>query len=164
MEVAVANISVPETATLFQQLHNVPVSKVTPETWERTKGCKPNIKPSRRQVLVDLDVVVAVRCKGTLEHNILAGLDGQFNRNRYGLPLAGDNNFLFDSIHLAEEDLLVNWYVPLGQEESPRPGTCRLPVWIDRTNSSKTDVKPFAPANSASIDPPETAWISLPEN
>lgn len=161
-EIAIANLVEPETATLLQQLHNVPVGKVPPENWERTKGCKPNIKPVRREVLVDFEAVVAVRCEEELRSRIVAGLNGEFNSDRYGLPFAGDNNFLFDEIEVLSAIEPVAWYSRMADDDLPRPGVCRLTTWIDRDKSHQTKVEPFAPVSDPTVEPPPGAWTSLP--
>lgn len=152
-----------ERATLFQQLHNVPVGKVPPENWERSKGTKPNIKPVRREILLNLDVVLAVRCEDNLQARILAGLAGELNSERYGLPFVGDNNFLLDDIAEWLQPEPVQWYARVGENDDPRRGTCRLTTWIDRTNSSQTKTEVFAPTIEKSSQPPDTAWVQLPK-
>lgn len=161
VEIAIAALGQPETATLLQQSHNVPVGKVPPENWERTKGCKPNIKPVRREVLVGFEAAIAVRCQEALASRIVAGLDGEYNSDRYGLPFAGDNNFLFDEIEVVKARSL-HWYARMEDSDLPRPGICRLTTWIDRTNSSKTKVEAFAPITEPVLEPPSNAWTALP--
>jgi len=157
-----------ERATLFQQLHNVPVGKVPPENWERSKGTKPNIKPVRREILLNLDVVLAVRFDRddpfNLQARILAGLAGELNDQRYGLPFVGDNNFLLDDITELLQPEHVQWYDRVGENDDPRQGTCRLTTWIDRTNSSQTQTEVFAPIIKPLPEPPpDTAWVRLPK-
>jgi CRISPR-associated protein Cas5t len=171
VEIAIANLgrptANPEAATLLQQLHNVPVNtskkQFPPEKWERTKGCKPNIKPIRREILVGFHAVIAVRCSDELRSRIIAGLAGELNQERdYGLPFAGDNNFLFDDIKVASEIKPLYWYTRIEDGELPRIGTCRLTTWIDRNNSANTVVEAFAPVEVAQVEPPDNAWTTLP--
>lgn len=76
---------------------------------------------------------------------------------RYGLPFAGDNNFLFNSIELIDSPPMARWYFPLQQgERSPEHGYCRLTVWIDRADSSNTLVQVFAPS-SFCLHPPSNS-------
>lgn len=167
VEIAIANLGKPtanpEVATLLQQIHNVPVGEISPEKWERTKGCKPNIKPIRREVLVGFHAVIAVRCSDELKSLVIAGLEGELNESRgYGLPFAGDNNFLFDEIEVASETKPLHWYTRIEDGEDPRVGTCRLTTWIDRSNSANTRVEAFAPLGIPQYDPPSGAWTILP--
>ncbi len=173
VEIAIANLGEPtanpETATLLQQLHNVPVGKDSDKAkeaakWERTKGCKPNIKPIRREMLVGFHAVIAVRCSDELQSLIIAGLEGELNEERgYGLPFAGDNNFLFDDIQVVSSVEPLYWYTRIEDGEMPRVGTCRLTTWINRTNSANTKVEAFAPLNTPQVKPPDGAWTSLPK-
>lgn len=171
VEIAIANLEEPtanpEVATLLQQLHNVPVNtsakQFPPEKWERTKGCKPNIKPIRREMLVGFQAVIAVYCSDELRSLIIAGLEGELNEKRdYGLPFAGDNNFLFDDIQVVPTIEPQYWYTRIEDGELPRLGTCRLTTWIDRSNSANTRVEAFAPITSPQIEPPPNAWTTLP--
>lgn len=167
VQIAIANLGEPtanpEVATLFQQLHNVPVGKVSAEKWERTKGCKPNIKPIRREMLIGFHAVVAVRCSDELQSRITAGLAGELNEERdYGLPFAGDNNFLFDNITIVPEVRPLHWYTRIEAGELPRIGTCRLTTWIDRENSANTQIEAFAPIEISQSEPPEGSWTKLP--
>lgn len=171
VEIAIANLGEPtanpEKATLLQQLHNVPVNtsakQFPPEKWERTKGCKPNIKPIRREMLVSFQAVIAVRCSDELRSLIIAGLQGDLNENRdYGLPFAGDNNFLFDEIEVIPGIKPLHWYTRIEDGELPRLGTCRLTTWIDRSNSANTRVEAFAPIETPQVEPPHNAWTTLP--
>jgi CRISPR-associated protein Cas5t len=171
VEIAIANLGEPtanpEVSTLLQQLHNVPVNtskkQFPPEKWERTKGCKPNIKPIRREMLVGFHAVLAVRCSDELRSLVIAGLAGELNENRsYGLPFAGDNNFLFDEIEIIPEVAPLHWYTRIEDGELPRIGTCRLTTWIDRSNSANTKVEAFAPLPIPQSEPPDSAWTILP--
>lgn len=170
VEIAIANLGKPtanpEVATLLQQLHNIPVNtsakQFPPEKWERTKGCKPNIKPIRRELLVGFHAVLAVRCSDKLRSLIIAGLEGELNGERdYGLPFAGDNNFLFDDIPVLSTIKPQYWYTRVEDGELPRIGACRLTTWIDRSNSANSRVEVFAPIELPQIEPPDTAWTLL---
>jgi CRISPR-associated protein Cas5t len=174
VEIAIANLgkptATPETGTLLQQLHNVPVGKDAKDKeaakWERTKGCKPNIKPIRRELLVGFQAVIAVRCSDELRARVVAGLEGEYNHERlYGIPFAGDNNFLFDEIEVISEVEPLHWYTRIMDNELPRYGTCRLTTWIDRENSANTKIATFAPLKIPTILPPDGdggAWTTLP--
>jgi CRISPR-associated protein Cas5t len=94
--IAIAQVSQPETALLSQQLHQYLVGESDKELSQKTHGAKPWIAPIRREVLVNLDLVVGVQAEQWLCDRIVAGLNGELDEPRYGLPFAGDNNFLFD--------------------------------------------------------------------
>ena len=151
-----------ETAILSQQLHQYLVGNSDKELAKLTKGAKSWIAPVRREVLVNLDVVVGVRGNAELGDRIVAGLNGELDEPRYGLPFAGDNNFLFDSIDIVESPGCVRWYSPLPENARPQRGTCRLAIWIDRADNSKTQTAVFTPGDDFRSHPPESAWVKLP--
>jgi CRISPR-associated protein Cas5t len=164
IEIAIAQISQPETAMLAQQLHQYPVGASGKELAEKTYGSKYWIAPVKRQVLVDLNLVVGMRAEKWLCDRILQGLNGELDEPRYGLPFAGDNNFLFDSIEPIDNLPMARWYSPLQQgERTLERGYCRLTVWIDRADSSKTQIEVFAPS-AFSLHPPSNSWIRLPKS
>ncbi|MEB3215375.1 MAG: CRISPR-associated protein Cas5 [Nostocales cyanobacterium 94392] len=164
IEIAIAQVSQTETAILAQQLHQYPVGASGKELAEKTYGSKYWIAPVKRQVLVDLNLVVGMRAEKLLCDRILQGLNGELNEPRYGLPFAGDNNFLFDSIEPIDKLPMARWYSPLVQgNRPPERGYCRLTVWIDRADNSKTQVEVFAPS-AFCLHPPNSSWIKLPNN
>ncbi|MBW4647405.1 MAG: type I-MYXAN CRISPR-associated protein Cas5/Cmx5/DevS [Kastovskya adunca ATA6-11-RM4] len=151
----------PKTAMLSQQLHQYLVGSSDKELSQKTHGAKPWIAPVRREVLVDLDLVVGIQAEQWLCDRIIAGLNGELDEPRYGLPFAGDNNFLFDSIELISSPPMARWYSPLQNSTRPSRGVCRLTTWIDRADNSKTQTAVFAPSNFV-LNPPESAWVNLP--
>jgi CRISPR-associated protein Cas5t len=90
------------------------------------------------------------------------GLSGELEGDRYGLPFAGDNNFLFDRLELLDTPSPARWYTSLLAGDPPRRGTCRLTVGIDRRDSSKTTSLLCAPIEEATVEPPEAAWVWTP--
>ena len=64
------------------------------------------------------------------------GLRGELDIPRYGLPFAGDNNFLFDRIEEVNSPPPVRWYSRF-PEDGPRSGSVRLTVGIDRQDEAK---------------------------
>jgi CRISPR-associated protein Cas5t len=150
-----------ETAMLSQQLHQYLVGASDKELSQKTHGAKPWIAPVRREILVNLDIVVGVRAEQWLCDRIIAGLNGELDEPRYGLPFAGDNNFLFDAIELISSPPMARWYSPLQDSTRPSRGVCRLTTWIDRADNSKTQTAVFVPSAFV-LSPPESAWVHLP--
>jgi CRISPR-associated protein Cas5t len=150
-----------ETAILSQQLHTYPVGNSGKELAQKTYGAKYWIAPVRREVLVNLDLVIGIRAEQELYQRIQQGLHGELDQSRYGLPFAGDNNFLFNEIEEIQQPSMARWYCPLRENTSPRPGTCRLTTWIDRADNTKTQIGVFIPSDFLS-SPPNSAWISVP--
>ena len=161
MAIAIGQVSQPETAVLSQQLHQYLVGGADKELSQKTHGAKPWIAPIRREVLVNLDLVVGVRSEQWLCDRIIAGLNGELDEPRYGLPFAGDNNFLFDEIEPIDNPLMARWYCSLQDSGRPSRGVCRLTTWIDRADNSKTQTAVFAPSAFV-LSPPESAWVHLP--
>ena len=155
----------PETAVLSQQLHNYPVGNSGKELAEKTYGNKYWIAPVSREVLVNSQFIIGVQDKGKEKicPRIIQGLNGELDSPRYGLPFAGDNNFLFDSIDLIDSPPLARWYCPLKDGIRPNRGVCRLTTWIDRADNSNTQILVFAPSEYV-LSPPKSAWVSLPNN
>lgn len=165
MEIAIGipQGSQPETAIVSQQLHQYLVGNSDKELSKKTKGAKPWIAPARREVLVNLHLIIGVKADRELCDRIVAGLNGELDEPRYGLPFAGDNNFLFDSIEMVESPGLVRWYCHLQENTSLSRGTCRLTTWIDRTDNNRTKTELFAPSDFV-LSPPELAWVHLPKS
>ncbi|BAQ60817.1 hypothetical protein GM3708_1223 [Geminocystis sp. NIES-3708] len=163
-----------EKTVLSQQLHNYPVGNSGKELAEKTYGNKYWIAPVRREVLINHRFIVAMKGCLTLDHRlgvdhkedsdlsnrIIQGLNGELQETRYGLPFAGDNNFLFDSIEIIEKPL-ARWFYPLEAKTKPNRGVCRLTTWVDREDNTKTSLQVFSPTDFCS-EPPEKAWITLP--
>jgi len=181
LEIAIGEIRTPEKNSVYQQLHTYPVgnsgtekdreAKVKkgenpgPSLQSLTKGAKFWILPTRREFLTDLDVIIGIKTVSDgFKKKILAELNGG-NSNRYGLPFAGDNNYLIDSIEINEKPPeSAHWYYPVKPDEIPESETCRLTVGIDRASNHLTTMPVFAKTIEKSIAPPDAAWIWTPGN
>lgn len=161
MAIAIAQVSQPETALLSQQLHQYLVGASDKELAQKTRGAKSWIAPVRREVLVNLNLVVGIRAEQWLCDRIVQGLNGELDEPRYGLPFAGDNNFLFDLIEPIDHPPIARWYCPLQEGNRSSRGVCRLTTWIDRADNSRTQTTVFAPSEFV-LSPPESAWLQLP--
>ena len=166
LELAIGSVadSVSEISTLYQQLHSYPVGNSGEKTLKPlTKGAKYWITPVRRELLVGLDMVLGIRGDKEVLAKAVQGLKGEFNPTRYGLPFAGDNNFLFDRIEPIQEIPPTHWYVRMKANSSPMAGSCYLTVGIDRSDNSKTSKFLYAPQDSPCNDPPPEAWTWTPK-
>jgi CRISPR-associated protein Cas5t len=153
-----------EVCTLYQQLHSYPVGNSGRDTLKPlTKGAKFWITPVRRELLVGLDVIIGIQEFEDLFDRIHQGLRGEFNSQRYGLPFAGDNNFLFDRIDIIDSPPLTHWYEKMEIDSAPRKRSQRLTVGIDRLDNSKTTSYLFAPISEPSQEPPTNSWIWTPK-
>ncbi len=162
LRLAIGTIAPSEVGTLYQQLHSYPVGSSGGALKERAHGSKYWIAPVRREVLVGLDVVLGVESNDLVVADLVErGLRGEAGP-RYGLPFAGDNNFLFDHIDVLSSPRSAFWYTAINPESRPRPGSCRLTVGIDRRDSALTTTRLFAPLQSATETPPEDAWTWVP--
>ena len=148
-------------STLFQQLHSYPVGSSGKEMKPRCHGSKYWIAPVRRELLVGLEVIIGVRCPQALCERVEAGLRGELVVERYGLPFAGDNAFLFDRIEVLAAPPAAFWYVPVDANAQLVEGVCRLPISIDRRNASRTRTLLCAPRRQDA--PPEDAWVWTPD-
>jgi CRISPR-associated protein Cas5t len=172
-EIALGAVRVPSVQTLFQQLHNYPVrsDETTRRQAERAggRGQKFNIQPIRREYLADLDGYVCLRGNDQLEQRVRAGLvagarfvpDG---RPRYGLPFLGDNSFLLSVLREEVEPQVKTacWFVLARREQGPNvPNPCRLTVWIDRADSSRTVARLYGREDEPRLDPPPDAWTPI---
>ncbi|KYC44219.1 CRISPR-associated protein [Scytonema hofmannii PCC 7110] len=161
MEIAIGQISQPEMAFLSQQLHQYPVGASGAELAQKTHGAKYWIAPVRRAVLANLDLVIGVKAEQWLCDRIVQGLNGELDESRYGLPFAGDNNFLFNEIEPIDNPKMARWYCPLQKTSRPERGISRLTVWVNRADNTQTKTAEFAPSAFCLI-PPTAAWIRLP--
>jgi CRISPR-associated protein Cas5t len=165
LKLAIATLpnSKSEVCTLYQQLHSYPVGNSgKTDLKPRTQGAKYWITPVRRELLVGLDMILGVQASEELLERVKKGLKGELEQSRYGLPFAGDNNFLFDRIDILDEVPEVFWYVQMQPDDPPMRGSYRLTVGIDRADNSKTTSFLFAPVETPSSQPPENAWIWTP--
>lgn len=161
IRIAVGLCKAAEVSSLYQQLHSYPVGNSGKELAARSQGAKFWITPVRREVLVDLDMVIAVEAEAEVLTRVAQGLAGTLPR-AYGLPFAGDNNLLFDRITLQETPIKAEWYALLPADAPPISGSCRLTVGINRLDSSQTTMPLFAPS-VPSLEPPSNAWVWVPK-
>jgi CRISPR-associated protein Cas5t len=165
LRIAVANLAEPAVATLYQQLHGYPVGSSGKEHAARAHGAKYWIAPVRRELLVGLDVALAVESPDAeLLARVMDGLSGKGAPSRYGLPFAGDNNFLVDRLEVLAKPPEARWYERLAEDEPPRSESCRLPVAIDRRNSSRTRLAIYAPSVRPHAPPSAAAWTWTPRS
>ncbi len=151
-------------STIYQQLHSYPVGASGKELSARTHGAKFWITPVRREILVGYDGMIGVQADdGSLLERARKGLRGELDLPRYGLPFAGDNNLLIDRIDLLDEPpVTTRWYALMQSNDSPRKGSCRLTVGINRLDNSQTTSLLYAPMGEGMSQPPETAWTWTP--
>jgi len=147
-----------ERSTLYQQLHSYPVGTASKHLSAGTFGSKYHIAPVRREVLVGLIAVVAARGSSEILDRVKKGLAGELPEPRYGLPFAGDNQFLFSSITVVREDEPAHWYERIIGDEVIRE-TTRLTTNIDRGDASRTEAPLFAPGVLGPC--PSGAWVRI---
>lgn len=153
----------PEKSSAYQQLHSYPVGNSGKELVALTKGAKFWITPVRREMLVDYVGIIGVQTDDeNLSEKVKKGLRGELERG-YGLPFAGDNNFLFDKIEvLDKQPENVIWYVQHQPDDKQVKGSCRLYIGINRTDNSKTTSLIFVPKENLGSSLPENAWTWTP--
>ena len=159
LDVAVGVIHRGQRSTLYQQLHGYPVGNSGGALQARAHGQKYWIAPARREMVVGLLCVVGVRGPASVVERIPRGLAGTLDVDRYGLPFAGDNQFLFSRIDVVDFPEGVRWYVPVLPGETPAEST-RLTTVIDRVEGSRTRAPLFAPMPAPGPCPPE-AWVAV---
>lgn len=147
-----------ESSTLYQQLHSYPVGASGKERRSKTFGNKYWIAPAKREVLVGLIAVVAARGPRAIIDRVGKGLAGELHEPRYGLPFAGDNQFLFSSIKVVGLDEPARWYEPVRGDQTVRE-TTRLTTNIDRRDASRTEAPLFAPGDMGPCPP--GAWVRI---
>jgi CRISPR-associated protein Cas5t len=153
-----------EICTLYQQLHSYPVGNSGKDDLKpRTKGAKYWITPARREFLVGLNMVLGIQAEPQLLRRVEQGLRGELNGDRYGLPFAGDNSFLFDRIDILNQPPETYWYVQMQPDDPPMRGSYRLTVGIDRADNSKTTSCLYAPLEAPTSEPPIHAWTWTPK-
>lgn len=159
LDIAVGVLRPGQRSTLYQQLHGYPVGNSGKELQARARGQKYWIAPAKREVLVGLRCVLGVRGGAALIERIPRGLAGTLPDDRYGLPFAGDNQFLFSRIDVVDTDSDARWFVPLRPGETPKEST-RLTTVVDRADASRTKAPLFAPTPTTCPCPAE-AWIDI---
>jgi len=163
LRIAVGAVGEAGVSSIYQQLHSYLVgSSSGTDLKKRVYGGKYWISPVRRELLVGFDAVLGVQSPDrSLEDRMLAGLRGELDVERYGLPFAGDNNLLIDRIEAVDEPPAASWYEAMAHDSPPRAGSCRLTVAIDRRDSAQTTTRLYAPT-MPSTKPPEAAWTWVP--
>jgi CRISPR-associated protein Cas5t len=166
LRLAVGLVKEAKINSIYQQLHSyrVGTDEKTKMMAALTKGAKYQIVPVRREILVDYEGVIGVQTSDeSLRKQVVRGLHGELETQRYGLPFAGDNNFLFDRIEIVNEPPSnTRWYTRIQHGEPARRGSCRLTVGIDRADNSRTISYIYAPSIEQMVFPPETAWTWTP--
>jgi CRISPR-associated protein Cas5t len=107
----------------------------------------------------------------TLISRVKQGLTGVEDRPRYGLPFAGDNNYLFDSpqerlrqrIDCLDEPIPSHWFVSVDSKLEQEPGAVSLTVEIDRHTPSKTKSMLFSATKNSLTSLPDLDWLSIYE-
>ena len=164
LQLAIGVVQKPDKSTTYQQLHSYPVGNSGKELAQLTKGAKFWIVPVRREMLIDYKGIIGVQTDDeTLFEKVKKGLHGELEESRYGLPFAGDNNFLFDKIEvLNEQPENVIWYVRHQSDDKQVKGSCRLYIGINRTDNSKTTSAVYVPKDDLNLPLPENAWTWTP--
>lgn len=157
LEISVGEERAGTRSTLYQQLHSYPVGNSGAELKARTFGNKYWIAPARREVLVGLVAIVGARGPAEVVERVAKGLAGDLGVPRYGLPFAGDNQFLFSRIDVVAKDTTARWYEPVVADDARE--TTRLTTNIDRADASRTVAPLFAPGALGHC--PESAWIRI---
>ncbi len=161
MSLAIGSCSFSSVSTLYQQLHSYPVGNSGQGLAKGCHGAKYWIAPVRREVLVGFEAVVGIRANSELFRRVRLGLEGNLEVVRHGLPFAGDNSFLFDTIELKDNPPKAYWYTPADKlHEFRGTSTCRLTVYIDREDASRTVTKIFAQSPKQAL-PSESSWIEF---
>jgi CRISPR-associated protein Cas5t len=164
LEIAIGDMENTSRGSVYQQLHDYPPSPKEAQLL-RAKGTKPRILPTRREFLIGLNVVIGIKTNiPEFKQKILDGMNGSIE-TRYGLPFAGDNNFLFDTIGILDEpNIPATWYYPVSPDEIPETETVRLTVGINRLDNSETTAPLFAVTKEKSVYPPPNAWVWTPKS
>lgn len=158
LEIAVGSLQNAQRSTLYQQLHGYPVGAAGKELQKHAHGQKFWIAPGRREILVGLRCLIGIRGDSEIVARIPRGLAGTLDVVRYGLPFAGDNQFMFSRIDVVD-DVVARWFVPVRVGETPKEST-RLTTNIDRGDASRTSAPMFAPTPLPCVCPIE-AWIDI---
>ena len=145
LDIAVGSRTPASVSTVYQQLHSYPVGNSGKELKEKSYGSKFWIAPVRREFLVDFDCLVAVRGERSVVGRIRPGLAGTLDGARFGLPFAGDNNFLLESVEILDLLGTAHWYEVLEEDGPPLAQSCRLTVNLDRAHAQKSQSALFAP-------------------
>jgi CRISPR-associated protein Cas5t len=161
--IALGALEMPGQHSVYQQLHNYPIGNTGKDHAPNTMGNKYNIVPARRALLSNLRAYVCLRGNPELEQEVLDGLAGE--RERYGIPFLGDNNFLPDRIDAKDyaELQAAYWYVRVqpNEETSLSGDVARLTVTIDRADMSLSVSRLYRPLQVPAKEIPELAWTTV---
>jgi CRISPR-associated protein Cas5t len=144
---------------LYQQLHSYPVGSSGSEMRARARGNKYWIAPARREIVIGIVATVGARGPADLIARVVDGLAGRLDVSRYGLPFAGDNQFLFSRIDPSRTSPAAYWYLPVTDLSAARK-TTRLTTNIDRGDASRTEAPLFAPTPEP-VACPDAAWVRI---
>lgn len=166
-EIALGAITLPERASLLQQLHNYPVGATGKDRAAETFGNKYNIQPIHRELLAGIDGYICLAGNERLEERVRTGLreGARFapeGRPRYGLPFLGDNMLLLSDLAEDPSPRPAYWFVLMsGALDAGGGEVSRLTVWIDRAEMSRTESGLYQRGGAAQLDPPEAAWTTI---
>jgi CRISPR-associated protein Cas5t len=84
-------------------------------------------------------------------------------KSRYGIPFLGDNSFMVDVLREEERDPRpAYWYRQLSPGiDDDTESVCRLTVWIDRADMSRTVSRLYAPTKAATVEISAEAWTQI---
>ena len=150
-----------EVSVILQNLHTYPVGKAGKERKVKAHGNKYWIEPTYREIIVNLDMMLGIKADSKLIDRVCKGLEGESDRSFYGLPFAGDNNFLLDRIDCLDKPLPTYWFVPSDSNIELEPGAVSLTVEINRQNPSQTKSLLFSVAKNAVEYSSDSAWLSM---
>ena len=153
-----------EVSVLLQHMHNYPVGDSGKEHKTKTHGSKYSIEPTHRETIVELDMMIGIIADSTLISRVKQGLTGEDNHPRYGLPFAGDNNYLFDRIDCLDEPIPSHWFVSVDSKLEQEAGAVNLTVEIDRHVPSKTKSMLFSATKDSLTSLPDRDWLPMYEN
>lgn len=164
---AIGMISEPQLQSLYQQLHNYPVSTGNPDREREARGNKYNIQPIRRAYLSNIDAYLCLDGNQTFEEQVRLGLVhgadyAPAGRQRYGLPFLGDNSFLLSSVVIDTEPLPAFWLRQVAREALvDATNLDQLTVWVDRADQTRTMTRYFSRDAVCQVEVPETAWTAV---
>lgn len=171
LQLAIGVVKYIDKSSVYQQLHSYPVGASGKELKQLTHGAKYWIVPVRREMLIDYLGIIGVQTNNEeftrkygepLIKKVKKGLRGEIERG-YGLPFAGDNNFLFNTIEVLDEPPKdAVWYVRHLPDDQQVKGSCRLYIGINRADNSKTTSDIYVPKENLSLPLPENAWTWTP--
>jgi len=150
-----------EVSVLLQNMHNYPIGRTGAERKVKAHGTKYWIEPTYREIVVNLNMILGVQADPELIFHVRQGLNGEDDHPRYGLPFAGDNNFLFDQIDCLDKPLPAHWFVPIESNLELESGAVSLTVEIDRQNPSQTKSLLFSATKDTLTSLPDSEWLSM---